>query len=634
MKTFRLVRPIKDIKWLKNSLYERLLKIRIYFHFWLTPRSVILGLTGVILVTGFGIIFVYGHRPVLLADLNGHVFNEPIQFSFDRPIKANVTVKWREKVEGTWQVKKSLSGVEQVSFTPKASFSPGTSLHAEFVNVEPTIDIASGTKPQQVVKVGIEKTPDIVGQVPVKDAKNVQISGDLSVRLAYANHGLRKLLIKTTGLPIDEVPTSSDDVTFTWKLKQPLEQGKRYEAEIIDANQPAEKSIVGRYVFETVSEPQATTDHSGFIVPGSVVTFTFDKPMNKTQTLFEKNIPGRGEWVSDTQYKLSIVNVSPGEAYTLTVKKGAAGSGGGVIMQDKQFSFSTPGKVRVIGSSPSGDRVSTQSAVALTFDQPVERSSAEKAFSISPKVDGSFSWSGNTLTFHPNGFQYQATYTVALAADVTPVFGLPGVAFSKSFTTTYETVKLGVPQFFQTHALSCEESSLRMALALYGISTTDDEVLSRVGYAPQLRDTATNTWQDPNEMFVGNVDGVESVTGWGVFARPIARVARSYGRGADVLINPSVQQVSAAIRAGNPVIVWGIIGATAKADSWNTASGGVVYTAKNAHVRVVYGVDGSADNPINFHIRDPLKAYGSLTWSASKLQSNMAEGGGQAVIVR
>lgn len=583
---------------------------------------------------GGGTVFAYGHRPVLLTDTTGHVFNKPVTFSFNRPIKANVSVQWREKVEGTWQVKRSFGGIERLSFTPKTAFTPGQSLHAEFTNVEPTIDIASGTKQQQEVEVGIEKMPALVEQAPAKDAKNVQIAGDLTVRLARANHGLRKLVVKNSNLPINEAPTSADDITFTWKLKQPLEQGKHYEADIIDSNQPADTRVVGRYVFDTVSAPQVSMDFSGFIVADSTVTFRFDKAMNNAIATVENNIPGKGEWVDYTQYKVTVGSVEPGKAYTMTFKKGSVANDGGVLTEDKTFTVSTPGHVTVVGAQPSGSRVSLQSAVTLTFDQPVDHTSAERAFSISPKVEGSFSWSGNTLSFHPAGFQYQTTYIVALSPGIVPAFGLPGTAYSMSFTTTYETVKLGVPQYYQTHALSCEESSLRMALALYGIATTDDEVLGKVGYAPQARDTVTNSWQDPNEMFVGNVDGTIGVTGWGAYAGPIAKAARTYGRTADVLVNPSVQQVSAAIHAGNPVVVWGVIGGAAVDDSWNTPNSGVVHTAKNAHVRVVYGVDGTAGNPVNFYIRDPLKASGSLTWSAAKLQSNMDAGGKQAVVVR
>lgn len=634
MKTFRLVRHSIKLLGLKNGLHLMLLGLRHTKYVWLTAQNIAMSIAALVLMIGGGTVLAYGHRPVLLAGTSGHVFNKPVTFSFNRPIKANVSVQWHEKVEGTWQIKRSFGGIERVSFTPKAAFTPGQSLHAEFTNVEPIIDIASGTKQQQEVEVGIEKMPALVAQTPAKDAKDVQITGDLTVRLARANHGLRKLVVKNTDLPVDESPTSTDDVTFTWKLKQPLEQSKHYEADIIDANQPADKRVVGRYVFDTVTTPQVTMDFSGFILSGSVVSFTFDKAMNATSSSLENGIPGNGEWVSATKYQVTVGGVDPGKSYTLTVKKGAISTDGGMVLEDKVFTVSTPGHVTVVSAQPSGSRVPLQNAVVLAFDQPVDHTSAERAFSISPQVDGSFSWSGNTLTFRPGGFQYQTTYIVALAAGIIPAFGLPGTAYSMSFTTTYETIKLGVPQYYQTHALSCEESSLRMALALYGIATTDDEVLSKVGYAPQPRDTITNSWQDPNEMFVGNVDGTESTTGWGAYAAPIAKAARTYGRTAEVLMNPSVQQVSAAIHAGNPVVVWGVIGGAAVDDSWNTTTSGVVHAAKNAHVRVVYGVDGTSDNPVNFYLRDPLKAAGSLTWSAAKLQSNMDAGGKQAVIVR
>jgi uncharacterized protein YvpB len=208
------------------------------------------------------------------------------------------------------------------------------------------------------------------------------------------------------------------------------------------------------------------------------------------------------------------------------------------------------------------------------------------------------------------------------------------VAFSNGFTTMPPVRKLAVPFYRQAHSLSCESASLRMALASYGVMTNDDAILARVGYAPQPRDTATNTWQDPYQMFVGSVDGRIGVDGWGVYSGPIAAAARSFGRGAEAVTGVSAQQIAAAIHSGNPVVLWGISGTAARADSWNTATSGVVSAPKNAHVRTVYGVEGTAENPLGFYIYDPLGSSAGLYWSTGQLLANSAAIGGHAVIVR
>jgi hypothetical protein len=45
----------------------------------------------------------------------------------------------------------------------------------------------------------------------------------------------------------------------------------------------------------------------------------------------------------------------------------------------------------------------TTTSIVVTFSEPVDHASAEGSFSTEPAIDGSFSWSGTTLTFTPTG---------------------------------------------------------------------------------------------------------------------------------------------------------------------------------------------------------------------------------------
>src|SRR5258708_31428812 len=61
---------------------------------------------------------------------------------------------------------------------------------------------------------------------------------------------------------------------------------------------------------------------------------------------------------------------------------------------------------RIILTTPAQrEIVEPTSAIKLIFDQPMERTSVEAAFSIDPKIDGAFAWSddniGSTLIFTP-----------------------------------------------------------------------------------------------------------------------------------------------------------------------------------------------------------------------------------------
>jgi TolB protein len=73
--------------------------------------------------------------------------------------------------------------------------------------------------------------------------------------------------------------------------------------------------------------------------------------------------------------------------------------------------------VRVVALSPGrgATNVSSRAAIQVAFDQEMERASVEKRFAISPSVEGTFQWEGQTLLFHPaQPLAYDTDYTVTL----------------------------------------------------------------------------------------------------------------------------------------------------------------------------------------------------------------------------
>ena len=493
------------------------------------------------------------------------------------------------------------------------------------------MDIASKTPAQQTVLVAIQKAPGLAAMTPAANARDVHVDTRLSIQLQAPNRNLRWFELQSSDIPLTSTkPQATNDEVFSWSVRGQLEQGKTYTAEVLDRNQPLGAQHFATFSFSTASEPVPSSD-ARVLHPGDPIVVNFDQPMVQSAGVLKFAMPGEGAWASETQYRFTGGSVKPGTAYNFTVVKGSKSKAGGFVAADKSFPVETPGHVTVVGSQPSGGRIALNTAVKITFDQPVDKASAQSAFSISPATNGSFSWSGNTMIFTPAGYGYQTTYTYAIAAGVTPIFGLPGTAYSNSFSTVYEIRKLTVPSYRQVYSLSCEAASLRMALAYYGVNTSDDDILSRIGYAPKPRDTATNTWQDPNVEFVGEVNGKMNVTGWGVYAGPVAKAARSFGRSADVVYGPSTSTVASAIYAGRPVVVWGVMGMSAVDDSWNTTTSGVVHAAKNQHVRVAYGVEGSPDAPVGFYLMDPIR--GSVYISAGALQASILGGGNQVLIV-
>lgn len=93
--------------------------------------------------------------------------------------------------------------------------------------------------------------------------------------------------------------------------------------------------------------------------------------------------------------------------------------------------------VTLVAQSPDGQEVSTGAALRLTFSRPVDRRSAEAAFTIEPAIPGRFVWEDQTLTFEPTQpLSPETAYTVTIAPGLQDERGRAnGAALSWSFRT-------------------------------------------------------------------------------------------------------------------------------------------------------------------------------------------------------
>jgi uncharacterized protein YvpB len=195
-------------------------------------------------------------------------------------------------------------------------------------------------------------------------------------------------------------------------------------------------------------------------------------------------------------------------------------------------------------------------------------------------------------------------------------------------------ILLDVPIYKQTFVQSCEVSSLRMALAYREITTDDATLLEQLGGDEQPAKLVDNVWQwgDPHETYVGYRDGdQEDLTGYGVYAEPIAKITFENGRAAETKNEPTLQWLATQIYAGNPVVLWGVSVKQADAE-WVTPTGKTITAPMMTHTRLVVGVIGDPNNPKEFIINDP--GYGGrYYWTADELAKNIAAGINQAVAV-
>ena len=92
----------------------------------------------------------------------------------------------------------------------------------------------------------------------------------------------------------------------------------------------------------------------------------------------------------------------------------------------------------ITDNSPTGTDVPVTTNVTVTFDEAMNKTSAEGALSIMPDVTGTFSWSGDTMIFTPDSnLAYDTTYNITIGTDAKDLAGIPlAESFEWNFTTT------------------------------------------------------------------------------------------------------------------------------------------------------------------------------------------------------
>ncbi|MFZ3168839.1 MAG: PGF-pre-PGF domain-containing protein [Candidatus Methanoperedens sp.] len=92
---------------------------------------------------------------------------------------------------------------------------------------------------------------------------------------------------------------------------------------------------------------------------------------------------------------------------------------------------------QVIGNAPNGTDVPVTTVISVNFSKPMNQASVQSAFSTSPATAGSFSWSGNNMTFTPDSnLTYSTTYNVTVGTAAADLAGNNmAVPYKWNFTT-------------------------------------------------------------------------------------------------------------------------------------------------------------------------------------------------------
>ena len=565
-------------------------------------------------------------------ETNGQPIARSFQLSLGQSVAAIKNITITPEVAGEWYRQTDPFGVTGLEFRPKQAFEPGREYH---VTVGGITRHLTGSTSGVSLRFTTEEAPGVLSfSVPKQEDAVVAADHVFTIALTHTDTAKRDIVLESE--PAAEFKREATDDGYVWRPASLLPQGGKLELRVKESGKD---DVMLRRTVRVADAPTiAAVSKEVDVVQGDTIEVTFAKPIDQktvSDDALHFSLSGQGAWKNDTTYAFTPEGLEPAKDYSYRVPAGIRTKEGGVLVAPIEKMFSTRGHVAITSVAPVGRELSQgKQHIKLVFNQPVHKPSVEQRFHISSGTLSDFSWDGTAaVTATVVNLGYQTRVSVSLDAGVVPEgFGAASLAWGYSFTTESRTVKLAVPYYKQAHAQSCEAASLRMALAYRGVQDSDWNILQKFGYAPTHWNKETTVWDDPNQRFVGDVNGSQGAgTGWGVYAGPVSRASQSYGRPTTLAHGANAQFVAQQIHAGNPVIVWGIWGASAKIQSWTTPEGKQVSGPIPMHVRLIVGVKGEPGSPLGFYVHDPIT--GPTYWTTAQFVSNTAAAGPAAQLL-
>lgn len=575
--------------------------------------------------------------------------NSTIEIHFDKPVnRKELEISINPQIEGSWSFNQSFFQehlFKTASFKPDLYFLPDTEYTLQIKNIKNALGRGGNEHrytfhTQPIPKIISASITDQQSDVAICDP--IQVAFDLSVE------SISEINFYTIPEQKLNITLAQDKKNYTITPIECFTQGMDYQLianqsllldglneKLTDQNQNQEIWKIG---FKTKNAPgveSITPNGVNVLTTVNAINIKFSQAMLESE--LEQNLkiePAiKGSWrrLNEKELVYDIEEKLPfNTRYSITILAGVKDASGGYIDKNIVYHFTTIGHVELSGHSPKNSQTSifVNSTISLTFNQEVDHDSAQSLFKIAPETSGAFSWKGNTMYFKPNALEKDGLYSVRLGSGIKSVHGLPSQKeYSFSFYTEESVTILNIKMHYQEKSLSCEIAATKMALSYKGVNVSEDELLNLVGFDPTIKQG--DIWGDPYSAFVGDVNGKQNTTGYGVYWGPIARAASSYRRAVDFSGWTAVN-LAEQINAGNPVVVWGVIGNSVYTP-WYTPSGKFINAWKGEHARTLIGFTGKVTNPTKFIINDPIK--GRLTWTRAQFESNWSVFGNSGVVV-
>lgn len=576
--------------------------------------------------------------------------NKKIEIIFDRPVSRNSLKKSISPVvPGVWIFEDSFYTTHfyrKVTFYPAQTFAPDTTYTITLNDITNTAKLS---KPYtEIFSFKTQPSPRVTSVVPANEKTDVMITTPITVALSNENDALSEFNFDIEPKHPLTAKLDTHKKGYTLTSTTPFKQGTKYTLTVKKTD-----TVLNTTTNTVIQRGNTTQEYQGTFTtkeaPGIVhfepsennvsptvpIEISFSAPMDRKSV--EENfsiiptVPGSLTWKDDQSLTFTPQKLQYETVYTVKIAKGTKSLEGGFFEQDAVKTFTTIGHVAVSQFFPENgwNAVGIGNQIKVTFDQDVDKKSAESHFSLNPAVTGTFTWDGTTLLFTPSkNFTYSTQYKITVGSGVKSIRGLDSTKqFEASFTTQEGTFKLAVPIYLQQHALSCEISAVRMALAYKGVQLSEGTLLDQVGLDPTLH--SGNIWGNPNNAFVGNVDGRQMADGYGVHWAPIGRVARMH-RPAQEFQGWDITQLTKAISDGNAVVLW-VYSGGGYPTSWMTPDGQKIFAYRDEHAVTAVGYVGPANNPSQMVINDPLT--GQVYWQRAFFDRKWNSFGRAGVVV-
>lgn len=593
---------------------------------------------------------------------------KPVVIVFNHPVNpATLRHAIHPALKGTWSLKTNLiSAKSTLTFTPSESPDLGTRYTIELTGIQSRVgghpknyllSFQTDSLPTLALISPANTTAEVAPDAPIVATFDKPLSDSVAMTASLTPE-LTLNAVKISGKSATFTHTSQFQKGTTYTLKVLMATVKRnYTAKTTTVSSEAKE--ISSTTFSTIAAPGIDTyaPIGAGVDAAAAIQLTFKQAMDHDSTqaafAFAPAATGAFSWTnSQTMVFTPTQPLTKDQTYTVTLTKTAKAIGGFALDEDFTFSFTTLGPVKVSAWSP-GDGatgVDTGTTVSLTFNQDVVHASAESKFSLAPAVNGSFSWSGNVMTFTPSAaLAASQAYTATEGAGVETIKGTPSIGnFSAKFTTRSQSVMFNVPAYRQAHMYTCMIAAARSAMAYRNVFVSEASIIARVG-----RDTtawsgtwggSNGVWGDPDAAMVGGLDNAEArgklgstKVNWGYGSHwgPISKMLTSYGIGNDVHTGMTVQQLAQSITDNNPVIIWWVNGIWPSYEvKWKTPSGKTVRGVNGLHVQVVRGFTGSVDNPTSFTVTDSGYGFPGRTFDIGTFKAKWNWFGNTGIIVK